>query len=98
MTAYPTLAVEARPESLPGVNISRLLERPTAQNQDVLAVVETPAQSGPRPIPPAQLAHLRSLRAAYHAALDTTLIGMGFENGGCRVDLVRGLVAPPEGK
>lgn len=95
MTAYPTLDPSPRVESLPGVHVTRVaVERPLAVEKPLIDTVTT-AQAGPQRIPTAQLTHLRHLMAAYQAALDATLIGMGF-SGGCKVDLARGIVYPPE--
>ena len=102
---YPTLEPAVRAESLPGVSVSRLMgERVLIPEIPRVAhLVGQTGQtqvSGPQRIPAVQLAHLRGLYASYQAALDATLIGMGppFERGGCKVDLVRGIVMPPEGR
>lgn len=54
-----------------------------------------PVPDGPLPIRASVLERLRGLQLAYQSALDTYLMGEGFERGGCAVDLSKGLIYPP---
>ena len=68
------------------------LRLPSSQQGEIPAM---PVPEGPIPIKTATLERLRSLQAQYNTAIDVMLMEIGFERGGCAVDLQRGLIYPP---